>query len=126
MTKYVWPLATSGWVTLLGVALLILPFALHTNVHGWTDTTSTLFWSGVGVAVVGLLGVWGWFSGLRDEMVARGLVEKRAPSDDERPAAQPADDLDAMLRPLAETILRDLTTQMAAQQDATSRGGNNR
>ncbi|NMP23297.1 hypothetical protein [Sulfobacillus harzensis] len=124
MTKYVWPLATSALVTLMGFALLVLPFALHTNAGGWTHTTDTLFWSGIGVAVIGLLSLWGWLGGLRKEMVDRGLVKAPAPTQqEETPAAPPADNLDAMLRPLAETVLRDLTAQLAAKNEAAHRGG---
>ncbi len=125
MTKYVWPLATSALVTLMGFALMVLPFALHTNAGGWTHTTDTLFWSGVGVVVLGLLAIWGWFSGLSEEMRAQGLIKTPQPAKrEETPAAPPEDNLDAMLRPLAETVLRDLTAQLAAKNEAAHRGGN--
>jgi len=132
-TKYVWPLATSALVVLFGVALLIWPFALHTNVGGWTDATTSDFWSGLGVIVVGLLMLLGWLGGLQQELIRAGVIEVRRREPVAAPAAPPQggmpqygapsaanSDLDQLLRPLAETVLRDLSAQLAAKE---GRGG---
>ncbi|MCY0877665.1 MAG: hypothetical protein OWU84_01790 [Firmicutes bacterium] len=133
-TKYVWPLATAALVVLAGVALLIWPFALHTNVGGWTSATTSDFWSGLGVIVVGLLMVMGWLTGLQQELVRAGVIEvrRREPATVPPQASAPQAgmpgygtpsanaDLDQLLRPLAETVLRDLSAQLAAKE---GRGG---
>lgn len=127
-TKYLWPLATSVVVMLLGVLLLLWPFAVHTNVSGWTDATTTEFWTGIGVAVVGLIMLWGWYGGLRKELLEIGIIRprpkpQRAPEEPTATPEAPHDDLDRLLRPLAETVLRDLTEQL--QQKEANRGGGN-
>jgi hypothetical protein len=128
VSKYVWPLVTSLFVALFGAALLIWPFAIHTNTGGWTHATTTDFWSGVGIAVIGLIGATAWFSGLRQELMARGLVAAKPRNADPAPAPQqpvgnPEADLDRLLRPLAETVLRDLTQQLATKNNRGNSGG---
>lgn len=125
MTKYLWPVATSTLVALLGAALMIWPFAAHTNAGGWTHATTTDFWTGVGVVVIGVLMLLGWYGGLKQEMMARGLITVPEPEPEAAPTAPaPAgEDLDRLLRPLAESVLRDLTQQLAAK-DGRPGGGN--
>ncbi|MCL5116924.1 MAG: hypothetical protein M1272_07225 [Firmicutes bacterium] len=125
VTKYVWPLASSALVVLFGAALLIWPFAVHTNVGGWTHATTTDFWSGVGTIVIGLLMFLGWYGGLKHELVQRGIVEVRRVEEPPTPpaaVAAPSEDLDRLLRPLAESVLRDLTEQLAAKEGRSGGG----
>lgn len=117
VTKYVWPLVASALVALLGAALMLWPFALHTNTGGWTHATTSGFWSGLGVAAIGLLAFAAWYGALRKELVQRELI---AWPSDTKPAQatlaeSPSDDLDRLLRPLAESVLRDLTEQLAVK-----------
>ena len=127
ITKYLWPLVTSLFVVLFGVALLIWPFALHTNVRGWTPGTTSDFWTGLGVIVVGLLMAVGWYSHLRRELISRGIIHQHKPKPQEpayvRQPAAPAtnDDLDEKLRILAESVLNDLNAQLESKD--RRRGG---
>ncbi len=126
MTKYLWALASSALVVLLGACLIVWPFLVHTNVHGWTHATTTEFWSGVGLAAIGLLTGAGWYGGVKTAMVDMGIIAGRTPHTPEpaqsaAPSA-PEEDLDRLLRPLAETVLRDLSAQLAAKEHAGGGG----
>lgn len=108
---------------------MIWPWAIHT-VHGsWTRGTSTDFWSGMGLALVGLAGFGGWYAGLRQELIQRSLVAPRQaapanpPPADDVAAATPAEDLDRLLRPLAESVLQNLSEQLASKDARQSEGG---
>ncbi|PSR22877.1 MAG: hypothetical protein C7B45_05265 [Sulfobacillus acidophilus] len=128
VSKYVWPLVTSLFIALLGAALLIWPFAIHTNTGGWTHATTADFWSGVGIAVIGLISAATWFSGLRQDLIAQGLVavkqRQSVPAgESQQPVGQSDADLDRLLRPLAETVLQDLTRQLANKGNRSNGGG---
>lgn len=127
-TKYVWPLLASLVIAILGAAMIVWPFAVHAQVGGWTRGTIVDFWSGIGIAVIGLLAFASWYSGLKKELVQRGAIEVRRPEPEAppTPATTPVnqeEDLDRLLRPLAETVLRDLTEQLAAKEGRTSGEG---
>jgi hypothetical protein len=124
---YVWPLATSLIIAILGGALMVWPWAAHA-VHGhWTRAASVDFYSGLGITVTGLLGLAGWYGGLRRDLLQQGVLTVRRAAPPPEPAAAPAaapeDDLDRLLRPLAETVLRDLSEQLAAKEGRHSGGG---
>ena len=127
ITKYLWPLITSLFVVLFGVTLLIWPFALHTNIRGWTPGTMSDFWTGLGVIVVGLFMAGGWYSHLHRELISRGIIRVHKPKPQEpayaRQPATPAtnDDLDDKLRILAESVLNDLNAQLESKD--RRRGG---
>ncbi len=128
LTKYVWPLITSVLVLLFGVALLVWPFALHTNQGGWSAGTTSDFWSGLGIIIIGILTGLGWYTALQQEMVRRGIIEIRreqppSPPEPKKPAPSPGkpDDMDIVVRQLAETVLRDLSTQLETKD--RRRGG---
>ncbi len=126
MTKYMWPLVSSALVAVLGAGVLIWPFVVHAGTTGpWTTAVLTDFWSGVGLTVVGLASLGAWYGGLKRDLVEKGLVKAPvAAPPDETPAAGPAqDDLDRLLRPLAESVLRDLTEQLAEKQRRGDGGG---
>lgn len=82
----------------------------------------TEFWSGIGLTAVGLLTWVGWYGGLKAALVDAGIIAPRMPQVPEpsQSAASPThdEDLDRLLRPLAETVLRDLTEQLAAKEHA--------
>ena len=124
-TKYLWPLVTSLILALAGAALIIWPFAAQTT-GGWTKGTTTDFWSGIGIAVIGLVGLAGWLGGLKRDLVQKGFVAPRLPSPRETPEAlapTTTDDLNRLLRPLAETVLRDLTAKLDSKPGRTDGGG---
>lgn len=128
--KYLWPLATSALTTLFGAGVLIWPFIVHASHGSWTKATVTDFWSGVGLALVGLVAFGAWYGALKRDMVQKGLIEmpaKPEPSEASTPeASAPSggdDDLDRLLRPLAESVLRDLTEQLEAKEQSHTSGG---
>ena len=125
-TKYVWPLVTSFVLALLGVALMAWPFLVHATAGGFTRAATVDFWSGMGIAVIALLALGSWYIGLKHELVQAGYLtgpEEKADTTMTPASTNPDEDLDRLLRPLAETVLRDLTEQLNAKQRRGSRGG---
>lgn len=138
MTKYVWPLATGALALLAGAFLIVWPFALHWN-HGggWTLATQVDVWSGVGVVVVSLVGLWGWYRGVQIELVERGIVRVPEPegahaTEDQteparealpyHPTTETDQNLEELLRPLAESVLRDLSQQLNRKDERRREG----
>ena len=122
-TKYVWPLVASALMTLAGVALIIWPYTAHANIGGWTRGMTTDFWSGIGIAVIGLMGLAAWMRGLKGELTTKGFLAKRQPTSVATSQPLADDDLNRLLRPLAETVLRDLTAKLEAKQSRSDGGG---
>ncbi|NUR89773.1 MAG: hypothetical protein HOY71_37315 [Nonomuraea sp.] len=100
-----------------GLWLMIAPFALGTQADGadWTDPTLSEFWTGLGVAVVGLIGIVAFVAAIYEDLLKRGLVVKR-----ERPAPEPeapavvapqgasSAELASLLAPLVEALREDM------------------
>ncbi|MFD1934839.1 MULTISPECIES: hypothetical protein [Nonomuraea] len=103
---------------LAGLWLMIAPFALGTQPEAddWIDATGTEFFTGLGVAVIGLVGVAAFAAAIHEDLVARGLVTVRQRAPEPEPIAQPAPagtssaELATMLAPLVEALREDLTT----------------
>lgn len=101
-----------------GLWLMIAPFALGTQpeLGDWIDATNAEFFTGLGVAVVGLVGVVAFAAAIHEDLVARGLVTVRQRAPEPEPAPQPAPaatssaELATMLAPLVEALREDLTT----------------
>ncbi|MFE3449677.1 hypothetical protein ACFXJ8_12150 [Nonomuraea sp. NPDC059194] len=97
-----------------GLWLMIAPFALGAQPEsgGWADATSAEFFTGLGVAVVGLAGVVAFAAAIHEDLVACGLVtvRQRAPEPAPAPAGASSADLATMLAPLVEALREDLTT----------------
>ncbi len=122
MKKYLWPLSGLMVTVLAGGAVMVGPFALHLNPGGhWTSGTETMFWSGVGLVVVGLLGLMLWQRELTGEMrvaqaqlqpeeVSMGPGQEPGSIDDagEEPAKP---DWETELSQLADAVLRDLKAE---------------
>ncbi|WP_188188841.1 hypothetical protein [Nonomuraea sp. SYSU D8015] len=114
--KFVGAVAAS-LAALAGLWLMIAPFALGTQPENadWTDPTRIEFFTGLGVAVVGLAGVICFALAIHEELVARGLVvvrPRRVEAEPEpAPVAPPASsaDLAALLAPLVEALRKDLS-----------------
>lgn len=128
MTKYLWPVTTSGLVLLMGVGLLMAPFGLHFYPHGqsWNHATYWTFWSGVGVIVFALVGIYGWVSGIGDEvrsLMPAAEAPEPAPESREREAPVPAASGDEALQQLARAVLRDLNQRLGDGGPGAGGGG---
>ncbi|MEV0382837.1 hypothetical protein [Nonomuraea sp. NPDC050643] len=105
---------------LAGLWLMIAPFALGTQPESadWTNATQSEFFTGLGVAVVGLAGAISFALAIHEELVVRGLVvpkPRRAEPEPEpvpAPAAPQASsaELATLLAPLVEALREDLNT----------------
>ncbi|MFG1708450.1 hypothetical protein ACFLIM_35140 [Nonomuraea sp. M3C6] len=100
---------------LAGMWLMIAPFALGTQPENadWTDPTVSEFFTGLGVAVVGLIGLLCFVLAIHEELVVRGLVavrQRRAePEPEPVPAPQASSaELASLLAPLVEALRKDL------------------
>ncbi|MFI9558923.1 hypothetical protein [Nonomuraea endophytica] len=109
---------TAALALLAGLWLMIAPFALGTQPEGadWTDTTNSEFFTGLGVAVVALVGAGAFIAAIYEELVARGLVTVRQrPAEPEPAPAPPAGassaELATMLAPLVEALREDMRTR---------------
>jgi len=125
MTKYVWPLAFSFMIVLLGGGLMLWPFArLPVPQGAWGALRLTDFWTGVGIVVVGFGTAWAWWSALVTDMIRQGYRVRRSnPEVGAQPdPIAPADDWEQWLRPLAESVLRDLEQQLAQKEAAQAKG----
>ncbi|TDE54062.1 hypothetical protein E1295_15585 [Nonomuraea mesophila] len=112
--KFVGAVAAS-LAALAGLWLMIAPFALGTQPEtgDWTDTTRSEFFTGLGVAVVGLAGAIAFALAIHADLVARGLVEVRRREPEPEPVPAPAPqtssaELAALLAPLVEALREDL------------------
>ncbi|MEV4167820.1 hypothetical protein [Nonomuraea sp. NPDC049709] len=104
---------------LAGLWLMIAPFALGTQPEGadWTNATQSEFFTGLGVAVVGLAGAIAFVLALHEDLVVRGLVvpkpRQAEPEPEPVPAAAPqasSAELAGLLAPLVEALRADLNT----------------
>ncbi|MEV0234743.1 hypothetical protein [Nonomuraea sp. NPDC050786] len=103
---------------LAGLWLMIAPFALGTQPEDadWTNATQSEFFSGLVVAVVGLIGAICFVAAIYEELVARGLVVVRQrrpePEPEPVPAAPQASsaELASLLAPLVEALREDLNS----------------
>ncbi|WP_157248498.1 hypothetical protein [Nonomuraea typhae] len=110
---------TAALALIAGLWLMIAPFALGTQPEGadWTDTTTSEFFTGLGVALVALAGVAAFAAALHEELVARGLVTVRQRPAEPEPAPAPSPagtssaELATMLAPLVEALREDMKTR---------------
>ncbi len=102
-----------------GLWLMIAPFALGGQPEDadWTNATQSEFFTGLGVAVVGLIGAIAFVLAIREELVLRGLVEpkprKAEPEPEPVPVPAPqasSAELASLLAPLVEALREDLST----------------
>lgn len=121
MAKYVVGAAGALLGALVGVWLMVAPFAMAYQPEGagWSDATLTDFWTGVALILVSVVGVASYSLGLVEELRARGILPRRnehppAPA----PQASP-DELERALMPLIGAMLRD----MQEEQQQRNRAG---
>ncbi|TYB45893.1 hypothetical protein FXF51_59720 [Nonomuraea sp. PA05] len=102
---------------LAGLWLMIAPFALGTQPEDadWANATQSEFFTGLGVAVVGLVGAIAFVLAIQEELVVRGLIApKQRPEPEPEPvpvAAAPqasSAELASLLAPLVEALREDL------------------
>lgn len=116
---------------LAGLWLALSPFALGFQPEDadWTDATLTDVWSGLPLALVGLVGLIVFATSLRTHMVQAGYITPRpapSPAPVVAPAAAPdrSREMDAMLEPLITALARDLdresTDPAASAQETTA------
>lgn len=123
---YIAGLAGACAVTLIGVWLIVAPFAVGYQPDGadWVDATLVGVATGAALVVLGLVTMVVLAGALRDEARRRGIAPGAAvePTPDDRSSAggevedepdvdEPADepaDLEAVLAPLAAALLEDL------------------
>ncbi|MEW9555967.1 hypothetical protein [Nonomuraea sp. NPDC050783] len=100
-----------------GLWLMIAPWALGSQPDNadWTDITTSEFWTGLGVAVVGLAGAISFALAIHEELVKRGLVvvkprKVEQPEPEAAPAAPQASsaELASLLAPLVEALREDM------------------
>ncbi|QYC37790.1 hypothetical protein Nocox_00770 [Nonomuraea coxensis DSM 45129] len=107
----------SALAVLAGLWLMIAPWALGSQPENadWTGITTSQFWTGLGVAVVGLAGAISFALAIHEDLVARGLVvvkPRRAEPEPEVVPAAPAQtssaELATLLAPLVEALREDM------------------
>ncbi len=123
MKRYMWPLAALVAVVLAGVAVLIAPFALRLNPGGaWSAATSTMFWSGLGIIVVGLAALAAWQRELAQTVAAafpdaaedQASTSVNAAGAEEAPS--PEAQWEAELARLTEAVIADLRAAVPGPQ----------
>ncbi|GAA3570098.1 hypothetical protein GCM10022419_058710 [Nonomuraea rosea] len=102
---------------LAGLWQMIAPFALGTQPEDadWTNATQSQFFTGLGLAVVGLVGAVAFALAIHEELVTRGLVvvKPRKVEPEPEPVAVPAPqassaELASLLAPLVEALREDM------------------
>jgi len=118
-TPFIAGLAGATSVILIGIWLIVAPFAVGYQPDGadWVDATIIGIATGAGVILLGLVTLIVVAGALRAEVRRRGLAPSAQPaptdgdaeadSDDEQHAAQPGD-LDTVLATLAAALLSDV------------------
>ncbi|WP_219471147.1 hypothetical protein [Nonomuraea rhizosphaerae] len=100
-----------------GLWLMIAPFALGTQPENadWTNPTTSEFFTGLGVAIVGLAGALAFAAAIHEELVVRGLVavrQKKVAEPEPEPVApapqSSSAELATLLAPLVEALREDL------------------
>ncbi|MDI3317087.1 MAG: hypothetical protein QJR14_05660 [Bacillota bacterium] len=124
--KDLWGIGASLAALLGGFWLMVAPWALAFQPRGadWNDATLNSFWSGLGVTVVALAGVFLFGATLVSQLRAAGALprpKRRAQAGPEREAAEglTSERLEEALVPLAARLLEELASQQrSAGSDA--------
>lgn len=122
MKKYLWPMSGLVATVLAGVVVVIAPFALHLNPGGhWTQATDTMFWSGVGVIVIGIAALMMWHRDLAKKLSSLNarlrlvappeLTDTASDPSPAEPEVSKEAAWEANLAKLAEAVLQDLKTE---------------
>jgi hypothetical protein len=116
LSKHFWGVATSLFTLLVGGWLMISPYALGFQTYGnpWVDQTKVAFWTGLGAAILSLVGVIAFTSTLVSDLRHAGII-KEAPKPEpvQIPAATPEsrpapDEFERAMTSLATVLAADL------------------
>jgi hypothetical protein len=118
MTKYVIGATGSLLGALVGVWLMLAPFALAYQGSGadWADPTYVDFWTGLPLLVISVAGSILYVSGLVEELRRRGIMRRpyAAPADQPQAPGPPqgnaagSENMEQVLLPLVTAMLKDM------------------
>ena len=121
MTKHVVGMVGAVLGFLGGLWLILAPFAQGYQPSGasWADATVNDFWVGIGLALVSLIGFAAYALSLREEMIARGILERRERKEEAAPEPQPQEQaayagnasIEQAIVPLLNEMLKDMQRQ---------------
>jgi heme exporter protein D len=132
MTKHVVGMVGAVLGFLGGLWLILAPFAQGYQPAGasWTDATVNDFWVGIGLGIVSLIGLLTYALGLRDDLVARGIVQRRERRKREEPAPEPqpqgayAPQGNASIEQAIVPLLNEMLKDMQRQREREEQGPN--
>jgi hypothetical protein len=117
MAKYVIGMTGALLGALVGAWLMLAPFALAYQGSGadWADPTYVDFWTGLPLAVISVVGLILYISGLVEELRRRGIMRRpyaapagQVPTTPEADATNPENNMEQVLLPLVTAMLKDM------------------
>jgi hypothetical protein len=126
MTKYVIGATGALLGALVGAWLMLAPFALAYQSSGadWADPTYVDFWTGLPLAVISVVGLILYVSGLVEELRQRGIMRRpyaaptrQAPATD---ATGSENNVEQVLLPLVTAMLKDMQERDRAHQGSSN------
>lgn len=123
MAKYVIGATGALLGALVGAWLMLAPFALAYQGSGadWADPTYVDFWTGLPLAVISVVGLIFYVSGLVEELRRRGIMRRpyAAPAGQDAQSGSTAgseNNMEQVLLPLVTAMLKDMQERDRAQQ----------
>ena len=117
MTKFVVGATGALLGALIGTWLMLAPFALAYQGSGadWADPTYVDFWTGLPLAVISVVGLILYISGLVEELRRRGIMPRpyaapagQAPATPAADATGSENNMEQVLLPLVTAMLKDM------------------
>jgi hypothetical protein len=117
MAKYVIGATGALLGALVGAWLMLAPFALAYQGSGtdWADPTYVDFWTGLPLAVISVVGLILYISGLVEELRRRGIMPRpyaapagQAPATPAADATGSENNMEQVLLPLVTAMLKDM------------------
>jgi len=127
MAKYVIGATGALLGALVGAWLMLAPFALAYQGSGadWADPTYVDFWTGLPLAVISVVGLILYVSGLVEELRRRGIMRRpyaapagRTPVTPEANASE--NNMEQVLLPLVTAMLKDMQERDRAHQGTSN------
>jgi hypothetical protein len=127
MTKYVIGATGALLGALVGAWLMLAPFALAYQSSGadWADPTYVDFWTGLPLAVISVVGLILYVSGLVEELRRRGIMRRpyaapagQTPVTPEANASE--NNMEQVLLPLVTAMLKDMQERDRAHQGTSN------
>jgi hypothetical protein len=125
MAKYVIGATGALLGALAGAWLMLAPFALAYQGSGadWADPTYVDFWTGLPLAVISVIGLILYISGLVEELRRRGIMRRpyaapagQAPVTPAADATGSENNMEQVLLPLVTAMLKDMQERDRAHQ----------